>query len=95
MALNKDDFAKAMIDAVKSEPDGGAKCMKKLGEAIESYLADNTDAQYAWVGVNTVQPFNPDTTTSFKAKIQKSGVPFSCSPSAFSDFILALSNWLK
>ena len=95
MALVKDNLTTAMIDAVKGCPDGGTDAMKALGKAVEDYLVANTDAQYAWVAVNTSKPYEPDSQTSFKAKLSASGSNFSCIPKNFDDFISKLADWLN
>ena len=95
MALVKDDLTTAMIDAVKGCPDGSADAMKALGKAIEDYLVDNTDAQYAWDAAMTSTPFTSDPQTSFKAKLSASGSNFSSTPDSFDAFISDLAQFLN
>ncbi len=95
MALNVQSFAQAMIDGVKKYPDGGKNAFKALGEAIENYLCNNTDAVYSWSGKMTSKPYTPDPVTSFNASLSPSGNTFNCSPKSYEGFISDLANFLK
>lgn len=94
MALNKDNFVSAMIDAVKEYPEGGAEAIKALGKAIEDYICENTEAKYSWTGVHTSSG-SSDTTTSFDVECEASGSDFSCSPEDFDSFISGLALFLN
>lgn len=93
MALDRDALTAVMINATKSCPDGGNDAMKALGKAIEDYLVANTDAQYAWAGVNPLGV--PDGAVNFMAVLSASGTEFTCKPSDFDDFISRLAAWLN
>ncbi len=93
MALDKDSLTTAMIEAVKSCPDGGDEAMARLGKAVEDYLVANTVAVYAWVAVDPKG--SPDSTTAFTAVLSASGTTFECKPKDFDDFIARLAEWLN
>lgn len=93
MALVKDDLTTAMIDAVKTCPDGGEAAMIALGKAVEDYLISNTDAVYSWTAVDTESI--PDSATSFKAELSASGSDFTSVPPDFETWIADLAEFLN
>jgi hypothetical protein len=92
MALNKNDLATAIIDAATAHPDGGAAAIAAIGEAVEAYLVDNTEASYSWTAANPSGA--PDTTTSFNIELEKSGATFNSTPEDFAGFISDLADFL-
>lgn len=86
-----------MISAVKKYPDGGDIAITALGNAVEKYLCDNTDATFTWIATQTIpQPLPiPDPTTKFSVKFTPMQSFLCPKPKDFDTFIKKLALYLN